>query len=833
MPLLPTLPRFLPKRAMTLGDARTRTSGAHRHLHYEPLEDRLLFTVDPVFNAGLLPVASDALTSTALLVDEGLHTAPEQAPAPVSTFASAEELEQYLIDVALERYSRSFGREYHYNCYWVENGFYKSEPAIALLSADVQAANSHSGTNTQVAGVDEGDLVETDGDFLYVLSGDELAIFDAWPVEDLRLASRVKIGGSPFAQYLNGDRLTILSYRGAHASWHCSWKTGVTVTVLDVSDRESPKLVQETDLDGRFIDSRAVGDYVYLILHNDLRPPFPEPLPIPVQTHETGSDEGATRFVYETRDQYTERMRGQMLDCVLPGFSSYGPDGKLAESGLVSEVTDIYRPDLVGMENLLSVVVFDVTSDEAGLVSSTAVPTGYATEVYMSNESLYVLESRCDETLIVRLDIDASSGKVQWSATGTVPGRLLNQFCVDQYGGYLRVATTRGWAQNNVYVLKQNGVVLEIVGRLENLAPGEQIYSARFMGDRAFVVTFRKVDPLFTIDLSDPIQPRVVGALKIPGFSNYLHGIDDDYLIGLGRNADVNTGLFQDPQVSLFNVADLGDPGLLDRFTIETGRTGGMNVFDDHHAIAYFPEHQVLAVSVPDVDTWRFGTFWNMREACASSTENDLWVFRIDVPAPTEPDNQNAGIQLLGRIEHGRSAVSRGIRIDEYLYAISNDRITVHEILNPEVQLAELHFGPGHSDPTNVYAMPRDLEPGSQVIQPYTEAVPAPQDTIGPFGIEPWMTGAEFGHNVAWAITQPPAFQAAHSSDRHRAATNYWVDSTQHNASMGGMMSEPTPDRLFGLDRGPERWDSDRLTSLSIELEATLSDFVPALVMTQ
>ena len=281
----------------------------------------------------------------------------------------------------------------------------------------------------------------------------------------------------------------------------------------------------------------------------------------------------------------------------------------------------------------------------------------------------------------------------------------MNSFSLDERGDDLRIVTQRGWragAQSSLYVLEQAGEKLVLRGQLEDLAPGEELYSVRFLGERAFVVTFGPdggnwIDPLFTIDLSDPTAPRIDGELEIPGFSNYLQLIDGQFLLGLGRNADESNGRQLEPQVSLFDVSDFANPSLTDR--VSFGDVGSWSdAFFNHHAVSYFPEQQILAVPL---DTWFPYSLPILREGDAAAGESSLpawlsqlWVFRIDTTPDTTPDAAaEPRIRVLGTIQHD-STILRSLRIGEQLFSISTDTIQVHDIFDPGEKLGELYFGP-------------------------------------------------------------------------------------------------------------------------------------------
>jgi uncharacterized secreted protein with C-terminal beta-propeller domain len=197
---------------------------------------------------------------------------------------------------------------------------------------------------------------------------------------------------------------------------------------------------------------------------------------------------------------------------------------------------------------------------------------------------------------------------------------------MDEHEGHLRVATTEGWDRptNNVFVMQSNEEKLEVVGSVTGITPGETIFAARFLGDQAFLVTFQFIDPLVSLDLSDPLNPVVVGELEIPGFSNYLHPLAGGYLLGLGRDADPANGWAQEPQISLFNVQDLASPLLVDRQLIDGGSNAWTPAFFNHHAISFFEDVGLFAVP------FHFPVWWTERmrilpngeviRGCGSST---------------------------------------------------------------------------------------------------------------------------------------------------------------------------------------------------------------------
>jgi len=362
------------------------------------------------------------------------------------------------------------------------------------------------------------------------------------------------------------------------------------------------------------------------------------------------------------------------------------PQIEIGDDVILVPVTDIYYPDNddvgYGFTTIMAINVDDDTVDP----SYSTMLLGSAGVVYMSPSNIYVsiqsYMSRSQVTQIHRFAV--SEGVVSYQACGEAPGYLLNQFSMDEYNGYFRVATTTngptdidGWTtKNNVYILDMN---MDVVGKVENLAPGERIYSARFMGDRGYMVTFRQVDPLFAIDLSDPLNPEVLGELKITGYSDYLHPYDGNHIIGIGKEA-TEQGRFLGMKIALFDVSDPSNPIEIDKYEIgDRGTTSP--VLDDHKAFLFDRglNMMVMPVLIAEADgnddDWRWGEYvWQ-----------GAYVFDI---SPEE------GISLRGGITHYEDGfdvdnyryydalndVKRSLYIDDVLYTISNGKMKMNDL---------------------------------------------------------------------------------------------------------------------------------------------------------
>jgi hypothetical protein len=488
----------------------------------------------------------------------------------------------------------------------------------AEAGGGVAAPPAHSTTNTHEAGVDEPDLVKTDGRRIVSLVDGTLRVVDAQSKElvgTLRFAEARDGWWYPHQLLLSGDRALILGQgsfeiarRGAVAGGEdlMSAPSGAALVLVDLSG--APTIVSELDLGGSFVDARQVDSVARVVLQSAPGIAWTYP-------SETVSEDDALRANREILARST-------IEDWLPTYIH--SEGGERTGGQLVDCADISHPRTYSGTSMLTVVTVDLAADLRADKSVAVVGDGQT--VYGTGSSLYIADDHrgwpipvdmsaalpvagAARTDIHKFDV-SGSGKPTYVASGEVDGWLLNQYSLSEYDGHLRVATTRedGPAEmtpadvpateSQVTVLAQQDGRLIEAGSVDGLGKGEQIYAVRFIGPVGYVVTFRQVDPLYTLDLRDPRTPRVVGELKIPGYSSYLHPVGDDQLIGIGQDAD-NTGRLLGSQVSLFNVGEPAAPDRLDSFSIR----GWSDAEHDPHAFLYWPDEDLVVIPI----WWEFG----------------------------------------------------------------------------------------------------------------------------------------------------------------------------------------------------------------------------------
>jgi hypothetical protein len=480
-------------------------------------------------------------------------------------------------------------------------------PVAAPQQAEAGAGadTAFSTTNTQEAGVDEPDLVKTDGRTLYAVHDGALRVFDVSQAAP-KLVGTLKLPGADHQLLLRGPRLLVLANlhptvgpepvldRPAMSAPARPSDAKVLLTEVDVATPAAPKVARTMELAGRLVDGRLTGGIARVVVAST-------PAPVAISDPPTAGADVRTRDVVPTTTIKSRISRKTFKRSVVPCRRVRHPR---AFSGL----------DLVTVLTVdLDKGLYDVDRD--------AVMAG-AQDVYASGTSLVVATRRYDARADDELGFAPTGGTTElhvfaaddtpattYRGSGSVPGFILNQFAISEHEGAFRVATTedapfgpqgpRGRSESGVSVLKVADGRLTTVGRVTGLGKGERIYAVRFLGDRGYVVTFRQVDPLYALDLRDPAKPRVTGELKVAGYSAYLHPISERLLVGVGQDA-TDEGRRLGPQVSLFDVGDPAAPKLLGRATL--GASGSSAVEGDHHAFLWWAPLNLAVVPLETYD---------------------------------------------------------------------------------------------------------------------------------------------------------------------------------------------------------------------------------------
>lgn len=458
----------------------------------------------------------------------------------LSSFKSEKDLQNYFENIskkyqANERYNE-IAKDVFSGIGVEENAAAAPSMPAGVGTADASTDSSaHAETNTQVEGVDEGDIIKTDGRYIYVARGGYLSIIDG---ETMKLASQKKLRAAAKENdicineiYVDGNRLVMVceeygalggqgvAVEYSVSSYDCCFirKRSCVAIVWDITDRENPKQLRRVTQDGNVVASRMVGTFLYIATSY-----------IP----ELGTEAG----------EFTPKVNGQKLTC---------------DEVYVENVKDECSEYIV-------LSGFD-TANAQSEVSRVSV-LGGSWEDYCSADTFYLsvgeYDSKKDREYTVVHAFSIRNGVVSYKGSGSVPGSCYGQYMMDQNGKYFRIATTgydsgRDEDYTSLYVLDEK---LNVIGRLEDIAKDEQLKSTRFMGDTAYIVTFRNTDPLFAVDLSKPDEPKLLGEVKLPGFSQYLHPLSENLLIGVGYDGDDESADFSTLKVSLFDVSNKRKP---------------------------------------------------------------------------------------------------------------------------------------------------------------------------------------------------------------------------------------------------------------------------------
>ncbi len=545
------------------------------------------------------------------------------------------------------------------------------------------ADGDYSTTNVQVAGIDEADQTKTDGKYIYRLSNNTLYIVEAVPAGTMKVLATIAFTDNNSQQatefFILDNRLVVFGTTTVPAGSFTEEERSISIPstmetfmkIYDLTDRTEPRLERSLEVNGNYTTSRMIDSKVYVVLNTPI---------------------------------YANSATKNNNDVYLPLYR----DSKISntEKPLVDCTEVRYIPDSVGTQ-YITLLGFDLR-DTARLLEKEVI-LGSGETVYASAEHLYITETarssyndtskktktgRSEETKIYKFGLD--QGTIEYQGQGNVPGTVLNQFSLDEYEGNLRIVTTERnlrtdpliefffgeiRSRNNLYVLDPS---MKTTGQIEGIAPGETLYSARFMGKRGYLVTFKKVDPFFTVDLSDPQNPKILGKLKIPGYSDYLHPYDENHIIGIGKDTvQADNGDFawyQGVKMALFDVRDPENPKELHKVIIGD-RGSDSPVLTDHKAFLFDRERNLLILPVSvttSVNELPDGVAFDV--PFRNDQFQGAYVYNL---------TRDKGFDLKGKISHAEAAediyfngkngaIDRSLFIGDTIYTLSDQKIIAH-----------------------------------------------------------------------------------------------------------------------------------------------------------
>ncbi len=513
-----------------------------------------------------------------------------------------------------------------------------------------------SGTNNQEEGVDEADFVKTDGYHIYVLNGNRLEILGVPEFGELNHASTTEIEGQPIQMLLGDDRIVVFSRVNVYGEdvddelrdlvvdeaietnegyYYYRYYQLTKATVIDISDRTAPSVAQELFMESSYKTARRVDQSIWMVgyawrnFNYDIRywPVLPQEY-WELDYDDPRRDELFDAAVQDTIASNIEIINGIELDELLPRIYEQNGDSYTTHMFSDEACQNFAASANMATRGVTSILSLDLLDEDFGFDADHVMANWPV--VYASQDTMLIAEPEYDwwwywsqdtfeeQTNIHRFDI-STPGQTEYTGSGAVPGYVYGQFALSEYNGDVRVATTtnswlRWWQENppemenHVYVLGGKDALYE-KGHVSGMGIGERIWSSRFVGDKAYVVTFRQIDPLYTVDLSDPFNPEIIGELKIEGVSTYIHPMDDKNLLTIGFGGDEN-GLDWRTQVNIFDVSDMSNPSLASSLSLapEVENENEWNwawseATYEHKAFQYWGPMSMLAVPL---STYRY-----------------------------------------------------------------------------------------------------------------------------------------------------------------------------------------------------------------------------------
>ncbi|NLI92981.1 MAG: hypothetical protein GX434_12555 [Peptococcaceae bacterium] len=604
----------------------------------------------------------------------------------------------------------------------------KSEAAPKFAAADSQSNGmseisnqDYSQTNIQVQGVDEADTVKTDGEYIYKITNNKLIVAKAYPSDELKVISTLNYdqGMHPVEMYVDQKRLIIILNQNHYYLRDTGsaepakgitekrilppagpFESSVKVLIYDLFDKTNLKQIRELELDGQYISSRKIGDQFYLVNNKYL----------PVHLLKEGKEEQFLPAYKDSAEGGTVKRIGYQDISYFPGSPepNYLIIAGMNLEGMTDKKTEIKTYLGSGQSIYSSTENLFVAVPEYKYDNAQPLPQPQSSKpAEGSLVKPFILPMPVEQnTGIYKFSLQ--DGSASFQGKGTVPGTILNQFSMDENNGYFRIATTiqkyspnAQEMTNNLYILDSG---MNVRGKIENMAPGEKIYSVRFLGNRGYLVTFKTVDPLFVLDLKDPNQPRILGELKIPGYSNYLHPYDENHIIGFGKEAievempgrpgqgSVKNAYYLGMKIALFDVSDVNNPK--EKYKVEIGDRGtDSELFRNHKALLFSKEKNIMAfpITLCEIDSssvnkgdylaqkdprLAYGTPVFQGAMVYSLSESG---FALKGMITHQPQGKAADLQKSKQYDYNRN-VSRILFIKDTIYTVSNGYLKANDM---------------------------------------------------------------------------------------------------------------------------------------------------------
>jgi hypothetical protein len=576
-------------------------------------------------------------------------------------------------------------------------------------------ATDYSTTNTQVASVDEADYIKNDSNTIFVLSADGLHIIDAWPAAETHEIAHLTLTGEPRRMYLLDNRLVVYtrvqstgssggagssnpSDQGCTYGYNCRFSSegGHTlIVVFDVTNLATPVELVRYEMSGGYVDSRRIGFVVYTLVHDTGATQIPG---LDYTLQATSYDDLQTKFNQRVIDNNT-KIDNTSDAYFLPWSSTTKPGGTATLSSNCEHA--LVAQNAQGA-SFVSLNAFDLNQLESPTRTILGSSPGYVysspTALYMAVDRTYEQDYTSGSYYSYYQPTDSFVHKFALNGTDTsyigsvtLPGHILNQFAMDEDNGVLRVASTKGWVPDPSVASylttfgEQSGKFAQL-GQIGGIAPQEDIRSVRFDGDRGFVVTFKKTDPLFVFDLTDPAQPKLLGELQIPGFSTYMQRLDASHLLAIGFTADdqVTFAFFNGIQIQIFDVTDLANPKLEWKTVIGT-RGSNSEALTNHLAFNYFAPKKMLALPITVCEGGGNGVY------AQNLTFAGLMVFDVSLDTGIsehgrlpflDPSTVSATANCDEWWTDSKSLVKRSIFMDDWVYGFSDAQLRVAALSN-------------------------------------------------------------------------------------------------------------------------------------------------------